>query len=62
MRRNRFFTLLTFAAFLLGTCTASAQFVEKHKSEELKIGVAGFSFRSFDIDQTLKMMNQIGVK
>lgn len=62
MRRNKFFTLLAFAAFLLGTCTASAQFVEKHKSEELKIGVAGFSFRSFNIDQTLKMMNQIGVK
>lgn len=62
MRRNKFFTLLTFVALLLGTCTASAQFVDKHKSEELKIGVAGFSFRSFDIDQTLKMMNQIGVK
>ena len=62
MKKINFITLFSAAALLLGTCTASAQFVTKHGSEDFKIGVAGFSFRNFNIDETLKMMKQMGVK
>ena len=62
MKKINFITLFSAAALLLGTCTASAQFVKKQGSEDFKIGVAGFSFRNFNIDETLKMMKQMGVK
>ena len=62
MKKINFITLFSAAALLLGTCTASAQFVTKHGSEDFKIGVAGFSFRNFNIDETLKMMKQMGLK
>ena len=52
MKKINFITLFSAAALLLGTCTASAQFVTKHGSEDFKIGVAGFSFRNFNIDET----------
>ena len=62
MRKKQFISLISVAALLLGTCTASAQFVKERGSDDLRIGVAGFTFRSFDIDKTLDMMKRLGVK
>lgn len=62
MRKKPFISLISVAALLLGTCTASAQFVKERGSDDLRIGVAGFTFRSFDIDKTLDMMKRLGVK
>lgn len=62
MKKNRFIALFLSVAFALGTYTASGQFVSKHRSEELKIGVAGFTFREFNLDETLHMLQKMGVK
>ena len=35
---------------------------DRRGSEDFKIGIAGFTYRSFDIDQTLKYLSQLGVK
>lgn len=39
-----------------------AQSIEKHPSEDVKIGVAGFSYRKFSIDETLGYLQKMGVK
>ena len=62
MKRSFLFTLAATVAIGLGTCTATAQTVEHHRSEEMKIGLAGFNFRDFNIDQTLQMIHRMGVK
>ena len=62
MKKNRIVTWALSAALLLGTCTASAQFVGERGSDNLKIGVAGFTFRAFDADRTLEMLKRMGVK
>ena len=62
MKKNRIVTWMLSAALLLGTCTASAQFVKDRGSDYLRIGVAGFTFRAFDIDRTLDMLKRMGVK
>ena len=56
--------LISLAAVLLMSSfsTASAQTISKHPSEDVKIGVAGYSYRSFDIDQTLTYLQSMGVK
>ena len=36
--------------------------VLKHASEDMKIGVAGYSYRSFDLDKTLKYLKSMDVK
>ena len=33
-----------------------------HKSDDLKLGVAGYTFRKFDIDQTLSQLQALGIK
>lgn len=54
--------------FLAAVCalfafTAKAQLVNGHRgSDDFKIGVAGYSYRSYSIDQTLEYLESIGVK
>ena len=43
-----------------GTVTSSPML--SHASEDMKIGVAGYSYRSFDIDQTLKFLKSMDIK
>jgi len=40
---------------------AGAQTLERHPSEDVKIGVAGYSFRKFSMDETLAYLQKIGV-
>ncbi|MBQ5874805.1 MAG: sugar phosphate isomerase/epimerase, partial [Alistipes sp.] len=60
---KRLFTLIAITIISASVSTASAQLVEgKRGSEDFKIGVAGYSYRSFDIDQTLSFLQSMGVK
>ena len=60
---KRLFTLIAIAIISASVSTATAQLVEgKRGSEDFKIGVAGYSYRSFDIDQTLSFLQSMGVK
>ena len=60
---KRLFTFIAIAIISASVSTASAQLVEgKRGSEDFKIGVAGYSYRSFDIDQTLSFLQSMGVK
>lgn len=55
----------TLLAILLLTVVipADAQVINgKHGSDDFKIGVAGFSYRNFTLDQTLKYLSDLGVK
>lgn len=59
--------IITMAAavslLLLSSFVADAQLLKgRHGSEDFKIGVAGFSYRKFDIDKTLEMLSSMGVK
>ncbi|MBR4995050.1 MAG: sugar phosphate isomerase/epimerase [Alistipes sp.] len=48
---------------LAAVTPTKAQIVEgKRGSEDFKIGVAGYSYRSFNIDQTLQYLQSMGVK
>lgn len=63
MKKINFITLFSTAALLLGTCTGIGPIRNETRFGKIsKIGVAGFSFRNFNIDETLKMMKQMGVK
>jgi sugar phosphate isomerase/epimerase len=45
------------------TLTANAQLVGEHRgSDDFQIAVAGFSYRSFDIDQTLRYLKSMDVR
>jgi sugar phosphate isomerase/epimerase len=64
MNKTRFHFLMI-AAFLtlLSAKTSNAQIVSgPHGSEDMKIGVAGYSYRNFSIDETLSMLQSMGVK
>lgn len=55
----------TLLAILLLTAIipADAQVINgKHGSDDFKIGVAGYSYRNFTLDQTLKYLSDLGVK
>ena len=39
-----------------------AQTIQEHGSDKVKIGIAGFTFRKFDVDSTLKMYKIADVK
>lgn len=58
--------LITFFAVALALASAlpaEAQLVKgKHGSDDFQIGVAGYSYRKFDIDQTLNYLQSMGVK
>ena len=63
MNKTRFIAILAASAILLSGVSAKAQLVKgPHGSEDFKIGVAGFSYRNFSIDETLQMLSSMGVK
>ena len=61
MKRIR--TFLCAAALFLAALPSEAQLIDgRHGSDDIKIGVAGYSYRKFDIDQTLSFLQSMGVK
>ena len=55
--------ILIAITLLLGTLPVRAQLVEgRHGSDDFKIGVAGYSYRKFTIDETLSFLQSMGVK
>lgn len=59
MKRKIFFSALLIA--VLTSFRAEAQLVDNHPSEKFKIGVAGYSYRKFNIDKTLEYLQSMGV-
>ncbi len=60
---KRLFRLLTLASLLAFVMPAEAQLVTgKRGSDDFRIGVAGYTYRNFDIDRTLKYLQSMGVK
>ena len=60
---KRLFRLLTLAALLSLTLPAKAQLVSGPRGyDDFKIGVAGYTYRSYDIDQTLAFLQSMEVK
>ena len=58
---KRYFFLSLMAVLL--SLSANAQLVGDHRgSDDFQIGVAGFSYRNFDIDQTLKYLKSMDVR
>lgn len=64
MRKTGIYSILVVAALLLLPGNpANAQLVKgAHGSDDMKIGVAGYSYRNFSIDETLVMLQEMGVK
>ena len=59
---KRFFHILTLAAFVMLAKPAQAQLIEGPRGyEDFKIGVAGYTYRSYDIDQTLAFLKSMEV-
>lgn len=62
MNMKKLFRLLTLAALVLLAKPANAQLIEGPRGyEDFKIGVAGYTYRSFDIDQTLTFLKSMEV-
>ena len=60
---NRIFQLLTVCLMVAVAHPAEAQLVtEKRGSDDFQIGVAGYTYRSFTIDQTLEYLQSLGIK
>ena len=59
---NKFITLALLAVTLscVGPKDPSAQ--AGHKSDDYKLGVAGYTFRKFNIDQALEQLQALGIK
>ena len=57
MKKIFLLTFLSLCCYL----PAQAQVLERHGSDDFKIGLAGYTFRSFDIDQTLSMVKEAGI-
>ena len=53
--------ILTLALMLSAVMPAQAQEV-RHGSDAYKIGIAGYSYRKFNLDQTLQFLKDMGVK
>ena len=63
MSKNRILAAILAASLALVAFPAEAQLVSgPHGSEDLKIGVAGFSYRNFSIDETLAMLQSMDVR
>ena len=58
---KRMIRLLAFALVLSTALPVQAQEV-RHASDDFKLGVAGYSYRKFNIDQTLQFLKDMGVK
>lgn len=62
MNMKKLFRLLTLAALILLAKPANAQLIEGPRGyEDFKIGIAGYTYRSFDIDQTLAFLKSMEV-
>ena len=62
MNMKKLFRLLTLAALILLAKPANAQLINGPRGyEDFKIGVAGYTYRSFDIDQTLAFLKSMEV-
>ena len=62
MNMKRLFHILTLAAFVMLAKPAQAQLIEGPRGyEDFKIGVAGYTYRSYDIDQTLAFLKSMEV-
>lgn len=60
---KKLFRILMLAVMVASFATANAQLVEgKRGSEDFKIGVAGYTYRNYDIDQTLAFLKSMEVK
>lgn len=60
---KRIFTSLILGLAILSAVPVNAQAVgEKRGSDDFKIGVAGFSYRKFTLDQTLQYLKSMDVK
>lgn len=60
---RKLITFFAVALALASSLPAEAQLVKgKHGSDDFQIGVAGYSYRKFDIDQTLNYLQSMGVK
>ena len=53
--------ILIIALMLSAALPAGAQEV-RHGSDDFKIGIAGYSYRKFNLDQTLQFLKDMGVK
>jgi sugar phosphate isomerase/epimerase len=63
MNMKKIFRLLTLAALLSLTLPAKAQLVSGPRGyDDFKIGVAGYTYRSYDIEQTLEFLKSMEVK
>ena len=63
MNMKKIFRLLTLATLLSLTLPAKAQLVSGPRGyDDFKIGVAGYTYRSYDIDQTLEFLKSMEVK
>ena len=62
MNMKRLFHILTLVAFVMLAKPAQAQLIEGPRGyEDFKIGVAGYTYRSYDIDQTLAFLKSMEV-
>ena len=60
---KRLFTSLILGLAMLSAMPVNAQTIgETRGSDDFKIGVAGFSYRKFTLDQTLQYLQSMGVK
>ncbi len=60
---KRIFQLLTVCLMVAVAYPAKAQLVTgKRGSDDFQIGIAGYTYRSFTIDQTLEYLQSLGVK
>ena len=64
MRKSLSFAIIAAAVISLSfAAPVKAQLVSgPHGSEDMKIGVAGYSYRNFSIDETLAMLQSMDVK
>ncbi len=59
---KKLFRLMTLAALVMLAKPASAQLIEGPRGyEDFKIGIAGYTYRSYDIDQTLAFLKSMEV-
>ena len=60
---KRFLALTILASLLCGVNPSDLSAQESvHKSDGFHIGVAGYTFRKFSIDQTLELLRRLGIK
>lgn len=62
MKKISFIKAAVIAVVLLFALPSQAQLMTNRGSDDFKIGVAGYTFRKFNLDETLKMLKEAGVK